>query len=113
MIMVNDAYQIVELVMAGEKGRFPRGALIALPISDERVHSRLILGYLHSHSHADCLGETMAERAGGNFNPRYLQRIRMTAQYACEVAKRSQVFLREEPLIRQDCIQPETPVALT
>ena len=110
-VHVHDRHQIVQLVNARQRGRFPHRALGAFAVAHQHIGAvvQVVEPRAQRHAHADA--QALAQRAGRHVHERQARR-RMAFQVAAELAQLEQVLHREQPRLRPGRIEQRRGVAL-
>ena len=96
MVVVHDAYEVVEAVLTGAHGGFPDLAFLYLAVAhgaeDTVAHAVLLAG----ESHADGVGEPLAQGACGHVNAGDVVHLGVAGEVAVHLAEGLEVLDGEE-----------------
>ena len=95
-VHVHHRNQVVQVVEARQRGRFPHRALGAFAVAEQDVGAVVQVVEPRAQRHADADAQALAQRAGRHVHERQA-RGRMAFEVAAELAELEQVLHREQP----------------
>ena len=109
-VHIHHGNQIVQLVSARQRSRFPHGAFRAFAVAEQDIGAVVQVVQPRAQRHADADAQALAQRAGGDIHERQA-RGRMAFEVAAELAELEQFLHREEPGLGPGRVQQRRGVA--
>ena len=109
-VHIHNRHEVVELVDARQRSRFPHRALRAFAVAEQDISPVVQIVEPRAQRHADPHGQALAQRAGRHIHERQARR-RMAFQVAAELAELEQFLHREQPRLRPGRVQQRRGVA--
>ena len=109
-VHVHNGNQVVQVVDARQRGRFPHRALGAFAVAEQDISAVVQVVEPRAQRHADADAQALAQRAGRHIRKRQA-RGRMAFEVAAELAELEQVLHREQPGLRPGGVQQRRGVA--
>jgi hypothetical protein len=111
-IVIDDSDEVIQVVVAGEHGRLPHLALLALAVAQQRVDAVAVTPALCGECHSNRGGDTLTERSGRHVDARRVIHIGMALQAAADTTERLELLLGKEPALGEHGIERRSAVSL-
>ena len=110
--MIDDSDEVIQVVVAGEHGRLPHLALLALAVAQQRVDAVAVTPVLCGERHSDRGGDTLTERSGRHVDARRVIHIGMALQAAADMTERLELLLGKEPAFGEHGVECRSAMSL-
>ena len=107
---IHNRNEVVQVVDARQRCRFPHRAFGAFAVAEQDIGPVVQIVHLRAQRHADPHGQSLAQRAGRHVHKRQARR-RMAFEVAAELAELEQIFHGKQPGLRPGRIQQGRRVA--